>query len=130
MKDFSVFSDEHSRMLAQEFFYGQYLKTGSQKFFAIYLFLRTGKRYAPCPCMYNEWITLTPDSQIGFCATHSRILGSGLERSAYDIVRENLPYLDEIRSEFCRTCSHYMYTLDAEGYRVMLEDRYRNRFLR
>ena len=130
VEDFSIFSDEHSRMLAQEFFYGQYLKTGSEKYFALYLFLRTGKRYAPCPCMFNEWITLTPDSQIGFCATHSKNLGSALENSAYSIVQENMPYLQEIREKFCRSCSHYMYELDLEGQKLMLEDQYRNAYMR
>ena len=130
VKDFSVLHDEEARMLTQEFFYSQYLKTGSEKFYAIYLYLQTGRRYAPCPCMYNEWITLTPDSQIGFCATRSKNLGSGLERSAYDIVRENLPYLQELREKFCSTCSHYMYELDMEGMRLMFEDRYRNVFIR
>ena len=80
--------------------------------------------------MYNEWITLTPDSQIGFCATHSKNLGSGLERSAYDIVNDNLSYLQEIREKFCRTCSHYMYSLNVEGCRLMLDDRRRNSFMR
>lgn len=56
-------------MLAQEFFYRKYREAGSERFFGIYLFLRTGRRYALCPCMFNEWITLTPDSQIRFCAT-------------------------------------------------------------
>lgn len=130
LEDFSVFSDEHARLLAQEFFYTKALFTGSEKYFALYLYLKEKKRYCDCPCKYNEWITLTPDSQIGFCATYSKNLGSALEKSAYNIVQDNLEYLEEIKKNHCETCSHYMYGLDSNGYKKFHELKKKMRFMR
>lgn len=128
--DFSVFSDEKAKMLTQEFFYSKYLETRSERYFALFLFLRTGIRYDICPCMYNEWITITPDSQIGFCATHSKKLGSGIEKSSYDIVNNNLSYLDYIKENYCQHCSHYIYGLNSEGLRIMHKNNIENTFMR
>ena len=130
VKDFSVFSDERAKMLATEFFYCQYKQTRKERYFAIYLYLRKGKRYADCPYMHNEWITLTPDSQISFCATHSKTLGSGLEHSAYQLVQENKGYLKEIKEKHCQTCSHYSYNLNSEGIKMLYDDLYKNSSLR
>lgn len=128
--DFSVFSDEQARMLAQEFFYSKYIQTGEEKYFGLFLYLRDRKRYAPCPCQYNEWVTLTPDSQIGYCATHSRNLGSALETSAYEIFNGNLDYLEELKKDYCKSCSHYLYELSAEGLKQLAEDQRKNIFVR
>lgn len=122
VEDFSLLKDEHAKMLATEFFYCQYMKTGKEKYFALYLYLRKGRRYADCPCMHNEWITVTPDTQISFCATHSKNLGSGLEHSAYQLVAENLDYLQEIKDKYCERCSHYCYRLNAEGIQLLYAD--------
>lgn len=129
-KDFSVLSDEKTRMLAQEFFYSKYRETGSERYYAIFLFLKTGIRYDICPCMFNEWITVTPDSQISFCATHSKKLGSGLDNSSYEIVKRNLPYLEQIREKYCLHCSHYIYGLNVKGLRMMYRDMKENEYLR
>lgn len=130
INDFSIFSDEHKRMLAQEFFYKKYLDENSERYFAIYLFLKEQIRYAMCPCMYNEWITLTPDCQLGFCATHSKNLGSALENSAYGIVQNNLKYLEELKLTYCSNCSHYIYRLNDIGLKKMLDDKFINAFYR
>lgn len=128
--DFSLLGDKHARFLAQEFFYNQYRKTKKEKYYALFLFLKTGKRYAPCPCMYNEWITLTPDCQIGFCATHSKNLGSGLDYSAGELIANNMEYLNEIKNTYCNSCSHYIYRLNAEGLKIKLQDDLKNSFMR
>lgn len=130
LKKFSIFEDEQARMLTQEFFYKKYMETGSEKYYALFLYVRTQKRYSNCPCMNLEWITLTPDSQIGFCATHSKKLGSALEKSACSIVNENISHLEEIREDFCNTCSHYIYSLNSEGLKKMYEDKMRNHYIR
>lgn len=129
-KDFSVFSDERARMLASEFFYRKYQSTKKEVYFAIFLFLMTGKRYDICPCMYNEWVTLTPDTQLGFCATHSKNLGSGLERSSYDIIQENIPYLEQLKRENCLHCSQYMAGLNTEGLKELYKDIMKNKFIK
>lgn len=121
-KDFSVFSDEHARMLAEEFFYTKYRETKNEKYYAIYYLLKTKERVADCPCMWNEWLTLLPDGQIGFCATHSKILGSLLEKSGEQIVRQELKYHKEMKKKYCKNCSHYSYTLNKKGLKSMHED--------
>lgn len=130
LNDFSVFSEEQTRMLAQEFFYKKYSETKSERYYAIYLYLRYQKRYSYCPCDNLEWITLTPDSQIGFCATHSKKLGSGLHESAEEIVKKNLGHLKEIKRDYCSHCSHYIYNLNEDGLRMMHNDMIKNSYLR
>lgn len=130
VEGFSVLLDKHARMLAIEFFYCLYMKTRKEKYYAIYLYLKNGKRYADCPCMHNEWITVTPDSQISFCATHSKILGSGLYDSAYKIVEKNMDHLDEIKEKYCEKCSHYAYRLNAEGIHLLYADLLKNSSIR
>lgn len=130
VQDFSLFSDEHARMLATEFFYQKYLETRNEKYFGLFLYLKDKKRYAPCPCQYNDWVTLTPDAQIGYCATHSKNLGSALEESAYDIFQRNIDYLQEIKKTHCENCSHYLYQLNADGIKILEEDQMKNWFVR
>lgn len=125
VENFSVLKDEHAKMLATEFFYGQYLKTKKEKYYALYLYLRDGKRYAQCPCRSNEWITVTPDAEIGFCATRSKKIGSALEASAYELVKKNIDQLDEIKETYCETCSHYAYRLNADGLRELMMEKYK-----
>lgn len=126
--DFSLLNDVHKRMLAQEFFYHLFSETNEEKYYGLYLYLKTGKRYATCPCQICDWITLTPDSQLGFCATYSKSLGSCLENSAYKLKNSNIEYLKELCAEKCDTCSHYLTTLNAEGLHLMhssfLQDHY------
>ena len=121
-EDFSLFSDMQARMMAAEFFYSRYVITGKEKYFGLYLFLLTGRRFTECPCHTNEWITITPDSQIGFCATHSPKLGSGLDESTGIIVSENLNVLSKIKERYCENCAHYGYKLNGEGYAELFRD--------
>lgn len=121
-EDFSVFSDEHARMLTEEFFYSKYLETNLEKYFGLYLFVKEGKRYADCPCQFNEWVTLTPDGNIGYCATHSKSLGCAYDRSSYKIFNENKIYLKELINSNCSGCSHYLYSLNAKGLKRLRDD--------
>lgn len=115
VEDFTIFNNERARMLAQEFFYKKFLEEHSKRYYAIYRFIHDGKRIAPCGCQQNKWVTLTPDGQISYCATHSKTLGNALEESAYDIFNSNLNHLSDIVTNYCDTCSHYIYTLTKEG---------------
>lgn len=121
-EEFSLFSDMQARMMAAEFFYSRYVDTGKEKYFGLYLFLLHGRRFTECPCHTNEWITITPDAQIGFCATHSPKLGSGLDKSTERIVSENLNMLSEIKASYCEKCAHYGYKLNGEGYAELFRD--------
>lgn len=115
LEDFTVLNDPKASMLAREFFYQKAMTEHSKIYFGLYLFLKDGKRYAPCHCQTNTWVTLTPDGQISYCATHSKELGSALERSAYDIFNGNTEYLRQLTKENCDTCSHYIATLTGRG---------------
>lgn len=122
LEDFTIFNDEKARMMAQEFFYCKFKQTHSQKYFAIYYFIRNRKRIAVCPCKNNEWVTLTPNCQLGYCATHSKELGNAKEVSAYQLFHGNLPYHKELTTEHCSTCSHYSYGLDKDGKKKYIKE--------
>lgn len=126
INDFDIFSDDQARMCASEFFYTRYIETGKEKYFGLFLYLTDKQRYTKCPCMYNEWITITPDGQLGFCASHSPKLGSALEKSAGNIVNGSLHCLDEIKKQYCDKCPHYGYHLNADGYSMLYRDNMRN----
>lgn len=127
LSDFSVLEDSYARMLAKEFFYCLYNERKIEKYFALFLYLSDGKRYADCPCRHNEWITLTPDGQLAFCATHSKMLGSCLDKTAYELMSENISYLNEITTTCCETCSHYIYELNFDGLLRLHEEQNKNR---
>ena len=113
-QDFSIFTDEHARLLAQEFFYGLFRKTRSEKYFAIYYFIRYKKRLCYCDCDYNE-ITINPNCELSFCATYSDFIGNAKETPAHTIVKNNQNYLNTILKNDCKNCHHYMYKLNSKG---------------
>lgn len=127
INDFYIFNDELARKVAMEFFYMLFKKTGQKKYFALFLFLRDKKRYDDCPCRTNKWITITPDSNISFCASHSDLLDSGINRSTYNILKSNKKYLKSLWKS-CPTCSTYIYSLNYEGQKELELDLQKERF--
>lgn len=123
VSDFSVFSDEQARMLTQEFFYKKYYETGNEKYYGLFLFVSEGKRYAGCPYMYNDGVTLTPDGSLCYCATHSDILEDAKQKPAYEIFQKYDDYHTTLRNEKCATCSHYMYSLNSAGKRKLKHEK-------
>ncbi len=128
--DFLLQNDELTKYMAAEFFYGQYLQTQRESYFAIYLYLLTGKRYALCPYHKNEWTTILPEGEIAFCPTRSNSLGNGLEMSPTQILQEGKEYIEQIKEKYCESCSHYMYWLSSAGLRFLYEDRIKNSNMR
>mgnify|MGYP003289242921 CR=1 FL=1 len=122
LQDFSIFGDEKARMFAAEFFYKRFFNSRSQRDFALFLFITTGERYAACDCQYNRWVTLTPNGRLGYCATHSKDIGNALEQSSYKIFNKNTKYLREIKRDYCRNCSHYMYRLNRIGIKKYFDE--------
>ncbi len=120
--DFTILNDQEARFLAQEFFYKKAMEEQSKRYYAIFLYIKEGKRYALCPCRRNSWVTLTPNGNISYCATYSNELGNALEKSAYDIFNGNIEYLNELKKEKCKGCSHYAYTLNKEGLKLFYRD--------
>ena len=115
VEDFTLLNDTKASMLAREFFYKKAMLEHSKIYFGLFLFLRNGRRYSPCHCQTNQWVTLTPNGQISYCATHSKELGSALDRSAFNIFNDNIEYLHQIAEQYCNTCSHYISTLNIKG---------------
>ncbi len=122
-KDFSIFADEEATYMAREFFYKKATETNDPRYYGLYLYIRDHKRYAPCPCQYNKWVTVTPNCYISYCATHSIELGNGQKESPYEIFNGNIPYLKTIIDQYCPTCSHYMSSMSAEGWRIIQKER-------
>ena len=113
--DFSIFTDEHSRLLAEEFFYSKFVQTKSEKYFGIYLYIKDQKRYAPC-VYRNKGVTLTPNSELLYCATFSDELGNTLEKDSYKLYFNNKKYKKNLKKQHCSGCSHYIYNLSTSGY--------------
>lgn len=126
LDEFTIYNDEEARRMTAEFFYKKAKLENSVRYYAIYLFVKDGKRYASCDCARKGWVTLTPDSQLGYCATHSKNLGNALEQSSYQLFQDNTDYLQELSQEHCSKCSHYMYGLNYEGMRLYYKDKLRD----
>ena len=125
-EDFSIFCDEKARLMAMEFFYKKAIEEKSETYFGIYLYIRDRKRYAQCPCQFNEWVTLSPNGNISYCATYSKELGCALEQSAFDLFNGNIDVLKEIRKRNCTSCSHYISQLDVSGMKLFRQELLKN----
>ena len=122
VENFSVFNDALARKMTQEFFYKKAIQEKSQKYYGLYLYVRYHKRYSMCKCQNNSWVTLTPNGQISYCATHSDELGDAKKVSAYNIFNGNIKHLKRIKKTYCNTCSHYMQSLNVEGLKLYYHD--------
>lgn len=116
-QDFSVFTDEHARLMTAEFFYSKYLETNDEKYFGLYYLIHTGKRIASC-AYQTETVTLTPDGCLSYCATHSDEIGNANNEKAEDIFfsRKNIAYRKRLHNEYCENCSHYSSSLNPRDY--------------
>lgn len=131
-KDFSIFSDREATYLAIEFFYKKFLETKSEIYYTLYRYLEDNEHKRICNCSYlKSGITITPEGDICFCATHSKVIGSIYDnKSLYDIYFKAENYNNEIRQKYCTNCSHYMMgdILDKEYKNYIKEciDQYRS----
>lgn len=104
--DFTVFACEHTRLMSAEFFYGKFIETKSQTYYALFKYITTKKRATGCYFKYDG-ITILSDGSIAYCATRSKILGNALSEDAYTIFSNNLSYRKSDILSTCDTCSHY-----------------------
>ncbi len=116
-EDFSVFTDEHARMMAAEFFYSKFLETKREHYFGLYYMISSGERVYMCSSKSGV-VTLTPDGGISYCATHSDIIGSAYSCSSEKIffAPENLKYRKEMQEKYCKNCSHYADRIEKKHY--------------
>lgn len=119
-EDFSVFTDAHARMMTAEFFYTKYLQTNQERYFGLFYVVKTGKRISSCSHK-TKAVTLTPNGQLSYCATHSDEIGNALEQSAVEIFYsdENLKYRRSMHNEYCESCTHYSASLNQKEYLLL-----------
>lgn len=109
INSFSIFDDQISKNLAIEFFYKKFLETKSEIYFSIYLYLLSDGKHRPCNCFYlRKGITLSPEGNVCYCATHSKELGNVCKDDIKQLYFSNKKYNDYIRNNYCSECSHYM----------------------
>lgn len=116
-EDFSVFTDEHARLMAAEFFYERFLKTKKEQYYGLYYMVSKGERLYSCGSKRNV-VTLTPDGNLSYCATHSDIIGSALTDSSEKVFfnEKNLAYRKKMQAEYCKSCSHYSDRMERKNY--------------
>ena len=114
LENFSVFSDKHTQMLTTEFFYSKFFETKSQIYFQLYYYCANKKRISTCS-FKDDGVTITPEGDISYCATYSKIIGNALEDNSLRIYKENLGYREELCRDFCDNCSHYSGPLTLQG---------------
>ena len=123
---FSLFADEQIRCLATEFFYKMFSKTKSEMYYSIFKYLENDDhvRVSDCEHLHGA-ITLTPEGNICYCATRSKVIGNVLkgEDNATSIFRNNLDYRRELECEFCTNCSHYSSTVSIKHYREFIDEK-------
>jgi len=122
-EDFSIFTDERAQMMAAEFFYSKFLETKKEFYFARYYFVKNSTRIAVCGHR-SQVVTITPNGNISYCATHSKELGSAIENKANDLFfnRDNLKYRKDMQNEYCNNCSHYSDGLTKKGYKLYFKE--------
>jgi len=110
---YSLLSDERSRLLATEYFYGKYLSETKYmekfKYFSSYYFLknRGHKRLMSCPYHYQD-VTIDEELNLSLCATASDFLGNLNEENATSIrKRGELKRMAKKLCNSCNECIHY-----------------------
>jgi MoaA/NifB/PqqE/SkfB family radical SAM enzyme len=129
VNDFSIFTEKRAQLMAAEFFLAHYRKTGIEKYYGLYLFALSQKRYSDCSYKRNDGVTVTPNGDLCFCATHSKVLGNCLTEDAFALYHLNSKYHKEIRKHYCQSCSHYMYCLNSSGVKQLFNENNRYRHL-
>jgi len=111
-EDFSVMTDEHMRLLAQEFFFRLYADSGQGfYYYSIYRYIESKgtERLVNCNWAYRD-VTIDASGSLYYCATKSKAIGSiydekPLESSFFD--KQNMKYRKELVETECGKCVHY-----------------------
>lgn len=109
MELFDLFSNQKAKMVAQEFLYKKFVQTKSEYYYALFVYLKSDGKIRVCSCPYlKSGITITPEGDICFCATHSKTIGNVRTDDIYEVYFGNEEYNEEIKEKYCKSCSHYM----------------------
>ncbi len=110
VENFSVITDKYNKMLAKEFFFGQYMKTQKSSYYFIYKFLESDctKRMIACQWADRD-VTLNASGELFYCAVNSKQIGSIKNESLYDAFfdKNNIEYRKKLVCENCDKCIHY-----------------------
>lgn len=132
--DYYILDDNHSRMLALEFFYGKFLKAVRYErfaFFAQYYFLLSHgqKRLTRCTYRYKD-VTIDENLRMYLCATASDMIGDFKNEKVDSVVRNRR--IRKIKNEVCKYCNqcvHYTYDQPTwKGLFIYCREAFRNRF--
>lgn len=113
---FSIMDNDRSRMLATEYFYGQFkygnenlLKGRLRSFLTYYYLLRHGNcRLAGCNYLRSD-VTITENLDLCLCATASNVVGNLKEYSANELLKKEKLFQEEIDvKQHCVSCVHYI----------------------
>lgn len=115
--DFSVYTDNYSRMLTAEFFYSKFVETHEERYYALFYSLSRGERLGSCDHKFRA-VTLTPNGQVSYCATFSKEIGDAKSSGATNIYfdPQNLCYRKNLHQEHCNTCTHYQASIATNSF--------------
>lgn len=126
---YSLLHNEHAKMVASEFLYSKYKETGDLKYYSLFHYLNDDNNVRIDDCSnLKEAITLTANGDICYCATHSKVLGNVLSENLdiTDLYFKNEDYNNSIKKDYCPHCSHYIYGINAENYKLVNNDKFRS----
>lgn len=113
---FSIMNNDRSRMLATEYFFGQFkygnknlLRGRLRSFLTYYYLLNHGNcRLAGCNYLRGD-VTITENLDLCLCATASNAVGNLKEESATELLKKG-KFLAEERNvqQYCQGCVHYI----------------------
>lgn len=111
---YSIFEDEHARLVALEFFYGLFKYENNIKsqllYYQNYLFIKNKGNKRLSACSYKKQdITLDEKLNVYFCAKECKKLGNALEQPIGNIVHSRTAKKEERRIKLtCNSCGHYI----------------------
>ena len=107
---FSVLEDKYTKMLAEEFFYGQFLKTKRRAYYFIYKYLTDNGNNRMCDCNWADRdVTIDATGYLLYCATRSKDIVHVDDEFLYEkfFDPENLKYRKALVKSECKSCVHY-----------------------
>lgn len=90
--------------------------------------LNGGLRTSGCPYQ-SEGVVVDSKGKLLYCAPKSKVLGSAVERSGFDIYNENLEELKRIKSSHCDTCIHDYHAQPTKEEYAKILNRFKWQFL-
>lgn len=121
-EEYSVLNNERNKMLATEFFFGEYKYSNSWKrkllYYQNYKFLIEGGMKRCSSCNYQKQdLTLDEHLNVYFCAKESKLIGNANDACIRELVKSKVAKEEEKRiSRCCNTCGHYITLPSVKGF--------------